>query len=130
MGCLLGRSNTVLVVEDEETAAAAFSNGLSERGYACLVLDSADKAMQALGADGPFAALVVDVNLGRGETGYGVARFARQSAPELPVVYVSGEPTLRSWDTFGVPGSRYLAKPFRTQTLLDLLETLMLGPEA
>ena len=117
-------------MEDDETSAAAFSRGLSERGYECLVLDSADKAMQALGAGEPFAALVVDVNLGRGETGYAVARFARQSAPQLPVIYVSGEPTMRSWDTFGVPGSRYLAKPFRTRSLLDLLETLMPGPEA
>jgi DNA-binding NtrC family response regulator len=125
----LGRSRAVLVVEDDDTAAAAFSKGLSDRGYECLVVDNADKAMQALSAGEPFAALVVDVNLGRGETGYGVARFARQSAPELPVVYVSGEPTMRAWDTFGVPGSRYLAKPFRTQTLLDLLETLMPGPE-
>jgi DNA-binding response OmpR family regulator len=126
----LGRSRTVLVVEDDETAAAAFAKGLNERGYECLAVDSADKAIHVLGADEPFAALVVDVNLGRGETGYGVARFARQSAPELPVIYVSGEPVLRSWDTFGVPGSRYLAKPFRTQTLLDLLESLMPGPEA
>ena len=126
----MGRGKTVLIVEDDETAAEAFSKGLSERGYACLALDNADRAMHALGAGEPFAALVVDVNLGRGETGYGVARFARQSAPELPVIYVSGEPTMRAWDTFGVPGSRYLAKPFRTQTLLDLLEPLMAGPEA
>lgn len=126
----MGPSNTVLIVEDDETSAEAFSRGLSERGYGCLALDSADKAMHALGAGDGFAALVVDVNLGRGETGYSVARFARQSAPELPVIYVSGEPTLRSWDTFGVPGSRYLAKPFRTETLLDLLETLLPDPAA
>ncbi len=126
----MGRSNTVLLVEDDETAATAFSKGLRERGYDCVALNSADMAMHALGGGEKFLALVVDVNLGRGETGYGVARFARQSAPELPVVYVSGEPTLRSWDTFGVPGSRYLAKPFRTETLLDLLESLLPGHEA
>ena len=126
----MGHPQTVLVVEDDETAAAAFAKGLNERGYGCLVLASADQPMQALSAGEPFAALVVDVNLGRGETGYAVARVARQSAPELPVIYVSGEPTLRSWDTFGVAGSRYLAKPFRTQTLLNLLETLMPGPAA
>ncbi len=126
----MGRSKTVLVVEDDETAAAAYSRGLNERGYDSLTLENADEAMHALKAGETFAALVVDVNLGRGETGYGVARFARQSAPSLPVIYVSGEPTLHSWDTFGVPGSRYLAKPFRTETLLDLLESLLPGREA
>lgn len=126
----MGRSKTVLIVEDDEFTAAAFSRGLNERGYDCLTLANADKAMHALVEGGTFAALVVDVNLGRGETGYGVARFARQSAPSIPVIYVSGEPTLRSWDTFGVPGSRYLAKPFRTEALLDLLETLLPAPEA
>lgn len=73
---------------------------------------------------------MVDVNLGRGEAGYGAARFARQAAQALPVIYVSGEPTQSSWDAFGVPGSRYLAKPFRTQALLDLLEALLSGREA
>ena len=126
----MGRSNTVLLVEDDKIVATAFSKGLGERGYDCVAVNNADEAMHALGGNETFAALVVDVNLGRGETGYGVARFARQSAPELPVIYVSGEPTLRSWDTFGVPGSRYLAKPFRTETLLNLLESLVSGPAA
>jgi two-component system OmpR family response regulator len=119
-----------LVVEDDETAAAAFCRALEEHGYQFMALDSADKAMQALGSGVAFAALVVDVNLGRGETGYAVARLARQADPELPVIYVSGEPTLRSWETFGVPGSRYLAKPFRSQALLDLLQTLLPAPDA
>jgi DNA-binding response OmpR family regulator len=40
-----------------------------------------------------------------------VARKVRESHPELPVIYISGD-SHKMWSVYGVPNSVMLAKPF------------------
>jgi FixJ family two-component response regulator len=68
-----------------------------------------------------FAAVILDVNLGSGTTGFDVARFARQVVPDLPVIYVSGDADRVSFETFGVPGSEFLEKPFAPEDMLRII---------
>lgn len=71
-----------------------------------------------------FDALVIDVNLGEGTTGFDVARFARRLRPEVPVIYLSGGSP--DWVTaFGVTGSEFLGKPFKDAELLALLDGMI-----
>jgi len=67
-----------------------------------------------------FAALIVDINLGRGTTGFDVARYARRLNPSLPVIYVTGG-LPRSVAVYGVPGGALVPKPFDRNLLLDTL---------
>jgi DNA-binding response OmpR family regulator len=111
----------VLVVEDEHAICELISDFLDQTAFEVHCVHSDRGAYTALAGVRPYAALVVDINLGPGTTGFDVARFARQLSPELPVIYVSGETPPSSVATFGVPDSRFLAKPFTTDQLLDML---------
>ncbi len=102
---------TVLVVDDYPNAAELICDMAREAGFACEAAASDRAAYAALRKSALYSALVVDVNLGPGTTGYDVARFARQIDPGLPVIFVSGEVGSDSLRAFGVPGSTFLEKP-------------------
>jgi DNA-binding response OmpR family regulator len=69
----------------------------------------------------------VDVNLGRGTTGFDVARFARQVIPDLSVIYITGEASAGSFMAFGVPESDYIQKPFAPGELVEKLRARRVG---
>lgn len=109
----------VLVVEDDHAIADVVTEALRDRGMA---VEYAANDREAYGriVDLPsLSALIVDVNLGVGVTGYDVARFARQVIPELPVFYISGSTPPDSHRAFGVPDSEFVMKPFRPHDLAD-----------
>jgi DNA-binding response OmpR family regulator len=110
----------VLVVDDDAGLLAMMCEDLQKQGLACVCARSDREAYKLL-ATQPFDAIVVDVNLGIGTTGFDVARRARQVTPEIRVVYISGDANARSWMTFGVPSSDYVSKPFPLDRLAGLL---------
>jgi DNA-binding NtrC family response regulator len=110
----------VLVVDDDQGLLALICEDLQKQGLSCAGARSDREAYRLL-ATQPFDAVVVDVNLGTGTTGFDVARRARQVTPEIRVVYISGDANARSWMTFGVPSSDYVSKPFPLDRLAGLL---------
>jgi CheY-like chemotaxis protein len=118
----------VLVVDDDAGLLALICEDLRGQGLACVSARSDREAYRLLGSEPPFDAVIVDVNLGVGTTGFDVARRARQVTPEIRVVYISGEANARSWMTFGVPSSDYVSKPFPLDRLACLLRP-DLGPD-
>ena len=111
----------ILVVEDEPAVCDLISDFFDETDFDVHCVLSDRGAYAALSGIGAYAALVVDINLGPGTTGFDVARFARQLSPGLPVIYVSGETSPSSLASFGVPDSRFIAKPFTADELLQVL---------
>lgn len=110
----------ILVVEDDAAVGTLIAEVLAHAELEAVCVQT-DAAAYAALESGAFHGLVVDVNLGRGATGYDVARFARQAAPDLPVVYVSGEASPETSQAAGVPDSDFLVKPFEPA---DLVATL------
>jgi CheY-like chemotaxis protein len=110
----------VLVVDDEPDVCAFIGDALDGAGMIAVCVQSDAAAYKALG-EAPFAALVVDVNLGMGTTGFDVARFARRVNPSINVIYVTGSTRRTSFLAFGVPGSDFLEKPFRAPELVRIL---------
>ena len=110
----------VLVVDDDAGLLALISEDLHTQGLSCVCARSDREAYRLLSSQ-RFDAVVVDVNLGVGTTGFDVARRARQITPQIRVVYMSGEANARSWMTFGVPSSDYVSKPFPLERLAGLL---------
>ena len=111
----------VLVVDDDPLVCQIIQTILQEvRLDAVCVSDDKD-AYRLIPTLPTIQALVVDVNLGPGTSGYDVARFARQVIPDLPVLYVSGEVAPETFMAFGVPDSGFIEKPFRPDDLLSAL---------
>jgi DNA-binding response OmpR family regulator len=110
----------VLVVDDDTGLLALICEDLHNQGLDCTCAKSDREAYRLLGSQA-FDAVVVDINLGLGTTGFDVARRARQITPQIRVVYISGEANARSWMTFGVPSSDYVSKPFPLDRLAGLL---------
>lgn len=116
----------VLVVEDEAPVCEVLTELLGGEGYdpVCALGDKA--AYQQLDAEAPgLAALVVDINLGRGTTGFDVARYARRLNPKLPVIYITGASS-NSMEVHGVEGGVLVAKPFDGERLLSTLKEKLL----
>ena len=83
-------------------------------GWDCVGADTDALAYRELErAPESFAVLVADLNLGRGATGFDVARQARFRNPEIAVVYISGEGDA-DIRRFGVWGAERLGKPIRS----------------
>ncbi|WP_374989954.1 response regulator [Rhizobium sp. TH2] len=74
--------------------------------------------------NGEISALVTDINLGSGPSGWDVARRAREARPDLPVVYVSGQHSAE-WTVHGVPNSIMISKPYVPALLVTAIATLL-----
>ena len=120
-----GQSPMVLVVDDEHQVCETLADLFDAEGFTPVCVRSDRQAVEALRSRHRFACLVVDVNLGRGTTGFDVARLARQLDPALAVVYISGDAREASFRAHGVPGSAFLEKPFTPSELLDEVRKLL-----
>lgn len=116
-------------MEDEPAICELISDFFDQTEFDVHCVQSDRGAYRALSGIRAYAALVVDINLGPGTTGFDVARFGRQLSPGLPVIYVSGETSQSSFAAFGVPESRFVAKPFTAPELLEVLLEVTSPPE-
>jgi DNA-binding response OmpR family regulator len=115
----------VLVVEDDSGICDLIGDILDDAGYDAHCVQSDRAAYSVLSGARTYDALIVDINLGAGTTGFDVARFARQMRPDMAVMYVTGQASAEAFRAFGVPNSGYLAKPFEAEDLVLTLETLL-----
>lgn len=103
----------ILVVEDEALIREMVQSALEDAGFGVLTASTGDAGIELLGGDqgGPIRAVVTDVNLGSGASGWDVARRARELRPEMPMLYVTGG-NADEWAANGVPHSLLINKPF------------------
>jgi DNA-binding response OmpR family regulator len=115
----------VLVVEDEPEVCELISDYLQAEGFEPSCVRSDEEAVRVLRGAAQLACMIVDVNLGRGATGFDVARAARRLAPQLPVVFVSGQTSADALERFGVTGALFLPKPFTAAELMEQVRRLV-----
>jgi CheY-like chemotaxis protein len=113
----------VLVVEDDHSICELLSDLLDTMGFQTVCVEDDRGAYDILPTAPKFDALLVDVNLGPGTTGFDVARFARQVIPDIAVIYVSGQASAHSFKAFGVPESAFVPKPFTADELLEAVRS-------
>ena len=111
----------VLVVDDDPGVCELIQDVLREVRLEAVCVNGDQAAYRRIPTLPTIQALVVDVNLGRGTTGYDVARFARQVIPDLPVLYISGEVSPDTFRACAVPDSGFVQKPFMPDELLAAL---------
>jgi|SRR6185295_6913356 len=115
----------VLLVEDEPEVAELVQDALVEAGLSVSVAHTDRAAYEKLEHEPrSFAALVADINLGPGTTGFDVARRARQLNPNLKVIYITGQAAHLA--RFGVEEALMYPKPFDPRELAEQV-TILLG---
>lgn len=113
---------TVLLVEDEPLIQIEVEAALVEAGFDVLLASSAAEALPHFDAADQIRAMITDIDLGGGPTGWDIARQARERIPALPVIYVSAMSSA-DWTSQGVPNSVMIAKPFASAQIVVALST-------
>jgi DNA-binding response OmpR family regulator len=118
----------ILVVEDDELIQGVVEDALTEGGFEIALASSGEQAIELLdAADSVCRALVTDINLAKNKMdGWAVARHARESKPDMPVVYLTGE-SANDWASQGVPNSILITKPFAPAQLVTAISQLLNG---
>lgn len=114
----------VLVVEDDAAIVSALSDLLASEGYETTSAARQDDAVELLARE-RFDVALLDVTLAQG-TGFAVCAAARESAPEMPVIFLTASDdeysTVAGLDMGAVD---YIAKPFRARELLSRLRVAL-----
>jgi DNA-binding response OmpR family regulator len=119
----------VLLVEDEREIAELARDALSEAGFSVTVALDDQSASRTLEREArSFAALVTDINLGAGVTGFDLARRARSLNADIEVVYISGQGPHAG--RFGVDRALTVEKPFDPRNLAEQVASLIEDEDA
>ena len=126
-----GGSETVLVVEDDETLRGLALRVLSEAGYDVLEAAGATAALAAVeGREDRLRLLVSDVILAEA-SGPEMARTLAGRIPGLRVLFMSGYTAGHLGAEFAqVPGQAFLSKPFTPDALLRKVREVLDAPAA
>jgi signal transduction histidine kinase len=120
------RRGSMLLVEDDEVVATTVAAALEDAGYAVAWVATADEALSLLAGGTPFDLVFSDVVMPGRLSGLDLAQAARQLRPDLPVVLTTGY----SEKLAHAEGVHVLAKPYRIDDLVRVLDTAMEAPEA
>ncbi|MER8857572.1 response regulator [Mesorhizobium sp. M0757] len=98
-------SIVVLLVEDESMILMDVEHSLVDVGFEVVSATSGADAIRTFD-DAPerIGALVTDIRLSLGLSGWDVARHIRSVNPNLPVIYMSADGAV-DWPSLGVPNS-------------------------
>ena len=114
----------ILVVDDQPLIRMTIAEVLAEAGYATLQAKDGPAAIEQIDRGVQLCALVTDIRLGRGESGWEVAQYARDKFPALAVVYITAD-SAGDWSVNGVPLGVFLQKPFASAQLLITISDLL-----
>lgn len=112
----------ILVVDDEESIRFTFANFLQEAGHNVAVAQSYREVAQLFAME-PFDLIFSDIMLGR-ETGIDVLRMVREADSNVPVIMITGNPTLETAaEAVRLGAFDYLHKPVTQEMLLKSVRT-------
>jgi two-component system response regulator FlrC len=115
---------TVLIVEDDAGVRQFLEAVLRLRGYQALAVGTVPEAEAAWQQVGPGGIDVVIANIHltpdpAAREGYGLAQRWRAQEPTLPIILISGDPSLQALPEIQAGAMRFLAKPLDPDALLQ-----------
>jgi two-component system, response regulator FlrC len=107
---------TVLIVEDDAGVRQFLEAVLRLQGYQALAVGTVPEAEAAWQQVGPGGIDVVIANINltpdpAAREGYGLAQRWRAQEPTLPVILISGDPSLQALPEIRAGAMRFVAKP-------------------
>ncbi len=115
----------VLVVEDDAASRAAFQRVLEREGYGVIAAADGGEALRVLARTHvPVDLLVTDVQM-PGMLGDALVVEVRRSWPDLPVLFISGEPSFARLPEDAGGRSLFLLKPFGPEELAHSVASLL-----
>jgi CheY-like chemotaxis protein len=118
-------SETVLLVDDEESLRSLVCRTLQRYGYTVIATGSGHEACQVAAAHGaPIDLLVTDVVM-PGMNGPELAEALRRVSPNLKVIFISGYANDTLSQHTGMGGMRFLQKPFAPVALARSVRQLL-----
>ncbi|MGU3494203.1 ATP-binding protein [Xanthobacteraceae bacterium A53D] len=120
-----GAGETVMVIEDDAAVRMIVTEVLAELGYEAIETIDAEQAIPILQSNQRIDLLVTDVGL-PGLNGRQIAEIARQSRPDLKVLFVTGyaeKAAVRAG--FLDEGMEMLTKPFAVDALATKLREVL-----
>ena len=122
-------NETVLLVEDEETIRDIAKMFLETHGYHVIEASNGPEALEIWRKDHTrIDLLLTDLVMPHGVSGQELARQLQADRPALKVIYSSGY----SCDLFGEnsflqPGTNFLQKPYRLNSLAEMMRQCLDG---
>jgi CheY-like chemotaxis protein len=111
----------VLVVEDEYFVRCNIATCLRDAGYVVIETASGEEAFALCRSDMSIDIVFTDINLIGPATGWDVAEYFRIERPDVPVLYTSGKAVDAQRR---VPGSEFVAKPYKSADILKAFQRL------
>ena len=111
-------SGTVLLVEDEPMVRSVAERALTRHGYTVITADNGEDALQVLAKGEPIDLLISDVVM-PGMDGPTMVREARESRPELKILFMSGYAEEQLRKSIDIENVNFLPKPFSVTELAE-----------
>ena len=118
----------VLVVEDEVLIRDFVELALVEAGFDVLAVVRKEALATLNERAATVRALITDIGIGSGMSGWDIATHARELHPQMPVIYLTGHAT-GDWPAKGVPDSRMLQKPVTSAQVVAAVSDLLNKPD-
>ena len=114
----------ILIVDDERGVRALCTDILQRGGYEAEAVDSAWAALDRIDA-AHFDLALVDINM-PAMSGIELCRRLRERRPDLPVVLITGCPTIESAVRgIGSGATDYVCKPFTPEALREAVARVL-----
>lgn len=108
-----GHGETVLIIDDEETVRMLVAEVLGDAGYRVIEAPDGPAGLEILRSDVRIDLLISDVGLPGGLNGRQVADAARETRPDLKVLFITGyAENAAVGNGLLAPGMEVLTKPF------------------
>ena len=119
---------SVIVVEDEEDFRASLREVLAYAGFTIIDAETADIATHMLQERHDIQLLVTDIDLPGELDGVALANVARKQHPNMPIIFISGQPLKlsRAW-AFDGPAA-FFHKPFSFNMLVTAAQGFIHPP--
>ena len=117
---------TVLVVEDDPAVRMLVLEVLGEMGYACLEAGSGKSALKILQSAARLDLMITDVGLPEGMNGRQLADAARETRPDLKILFITGYAENAALSDGHIPpGMHVLTKPFALEALSSRVTAIL-----
>ena len=111
----------ILVVEDEFLIRLTLVEALKDEGFDVVEAETGDAALPMILSDTTIGVLLTDIQMPGALDGTALATRARETRPDLPVLYMTGRPPP------GAGGSaldRYIGKPYTLAAICEAVRAL------